>query len=50
MKGVNDNASAEKCKNKQLIAKVTFLNQTGSSMLESYVSQLHDKAHNETRK
>ena len=32
------------------MAKVYFLNQTESFMLESYISQLHGNAHKETRK
>ena len=37
-------------KNKKLMAKVNFLNQAESPMLESSISQLHGNSHNKTRK
>ena len=40
---------ASKYKNKQLMAKVNFLNQAGSFMSVTYISQLHGNAHKGTR-
>ena len=51
MEGDYNNASPlPKYKNKQLMAKVNFLNQAESSMSESYISQLHGNRHKKTRK
>ena len=40
---------ASKYKNKQLMAKVNFLNKAGSFMSVTYISQLHGNAHKGTR-
>ena len=54
MEGVHDNASAfihlNKKKNKQIMAKVNFLNQAESFMSESYIYQICSNANKKTRK